>query len=107
MFPTTGTSRSILLHEEQHLMELPRIISELGHDERRPGGDLLLQLEILGHLLRFGRLEGRDGHAGEKIARLMLDGPFEARDIPAPGSSAVTRSTAVTGSRSKTGLGLP
>ena len=79
MFPTTGISGAILFDELQGLMELPGVIPELGHDESRPGGDLFLQFEILDHLFRFGRLEGGNGHSGEKITRLMLDGPLEAR----------------------------
>ena len=76
--PNEGNVEIVLLHEEQDFMEFPGIITQLRDDELRTGLDFLFQFVILAHLLRFGRLEGRNHGAGEKVAGLKAGGAFEA-----------------------------
>ncbi len=60
-------------------MKFSGIVSQLRNDELGAGSDLLFQFVILGHLLRFGCLEGRNDSSGEKIAGLMTDVTFDPR----------------------------
>jgi len=70
---------AVLPHKQQHLMKLAGIIAELCNNELSAGGDFLFKLEILRHLFRFGRLERRNDRAGEKVACLMTNNPFDSR----------------------------
>jgi len=75
---------ALLFHEQQHFMKLSRVVSQLGNNELRSRGDLLLQFVILGHLLRLGRLERRNDGAGEEITGMVPDDLFASRILQPP-----------------------
>ena len=54
------------------------------NDELGAGINFLFKFVILEHLLRFGRLEGRNNSTSKKIAGLVTDFTFDARILQAP-----------------------
>ncbi len=71
------------LHRQPGLVELARIVTELGDDKLGASPQLFLQLVILAHELRFGGFEGAHHSAHAKVSGHELGHAAQARELEA------------------------